>query len=147
MLLITSPAVNEFQWLPTSDSHSCARCNAAMQQPAFRDSGDALTFRSIALAEGLQTTANPKPRQKKVGKIMSTNTIGMALPAAAERSQAGGFLKRMASAFMRHQEAKAARYVRPYMARLSDADLMRLGHSPEEIAVIRAECRPPLAWI
>jgi hypothetical protein len=70
---------------------------------------------------------------------MSTTFLGhsLAVPAPAVRSQTGNFLGRLVATYARHQEAKAARFVRPYLRALSDADLAALGHSPADIAAIR----------
>jgi hypothetical protein len=61
-------------------------------------------------------------------------------PAANRRS----WLSRVRAKFSRSyavmiaaQEARAKRITMPYLARRDDADLMRLGFSTEEIAVIR----------
>lgn len=70
---------------------------------------------------------------------MSTTFLGhtMAVPAPAVASESDSFWRRLAANFARHQEEKAARFVRPYLQALTDADLAVLGHSPAQIAEIR----------
>lgn len=72
---------------------------------------------------------------------MSTTFLGQELAgsAAAHAPQAGNFFSRIMATYARHQEEKAARFVRPYLRAMSDRDLAMLGHSPAEIAAIRKE--------
>ncbi|MEW5964487.1 MAG: hypothetical protein AB1749_13095 [Pseudomonadota bacterium] len=70
---------------------------------------------------------------------MSTTFLGhpLAVPAPSVPTETGNFFSRFVATYARHQEAKAARYVRPYLRTMTDADLAALGHSPADIAEIR----------
>lgn len=71
---------------------------------------------------------------------MSTTFLGqtLAVPAAAHSRQTGNLFSRFMATYARHQEEKAARYVRPYLRQMSDRDLAMLGHNPADIAEIRS---------
>lgn len=81
--------------------------------------------------------------------IMSSKTLGldMAVPEAIGESRPGGVLARLLARFEGYQQEKAQQFVRPYLKRLADEDLARLGHGPAEIAAIRADQTPPPAWL
>lgn len=82
---------------------------------------------------------------------MSTTIMGLgrATPvAAAEESRVVAALKTIGARFMAAQQERADRVVRPYLARLPEADLAALGFSAAEIARIRKDGHlPVVGWV
>lgn len=70
---------------------------------------------------------------------MSTLTFGLGRSRPVEPSQTRGVppLTALMERFSAARQARADRFVRPYLARLSDAELEALGFKAGEIAEIR----------
>lgn len=83
--------------------------------------------------------------------IMSTTTMGLGgtTPvAAAEESRVVAALKAIGARFMAAQQERADRVVRPYLARLPEADLVALGFTASEITTIRKDGHlPVVGWV
>ncbi|MDX2288041.1 MAG: hypothetical protein NW217_04390 [Hyphomicrobiaceae bacterium] len=58
------------------------------------------------------------------------------------------FVRRIFAALAAGRTARAERFVQPYLARLSEADLRALGHTPPDIARIKqARNAWPACWL
>lgn len=82
--------------------------------------------------------------------IMSftTMSLGRSLPAEAKPSRLAAAFAALGERFVAAQQARADRLVRPYLARVPDADLAALGFTAAEITAIRKERHLPVVrWV
>lgn len=75
----------------------------------------------------------------------STAMLGRAIPAENEGVCNGGILSRIATRIIAGRQARAARFVRPYLARMPASELAVLGFSNAEIASLRRDRHLPVA--
>ncbi len=79
---------------------------------------------------------------------LTTMTLGRALPAESGKSRLGALLSAVGHSFLAAQQARADRVVRPYLARVPEAELKQLGFSAAEIAEIRQSRHLPVVrWV
>ncbi len=75
-------------------------------------------------------------------------SLGRASSAESERSRLQEFLAVLGENFVAAQQARAERFVRPYLARMSEGELKGLGFSASEIIDIRKDRHLPVVrWI
>lgn len=75
----------------------------------------------------------------------TTVMLGRAIPAENDVVRDGGFLSRIATRVMAARQARADRFVRPYLARLPASELAVLGFTEAEIASLRRDRHLPVA--
>lgn len=75
-------------------------------------------------------------------------TLGRALPAESGKSRFGAVLAAFGDRIVAMQQARADRFVRPYLARLEETELQRLGFSAAEIESLRKDRHlPVIRWV
>jgi hypothetical protein len=79
---------------------------------------------------------------------LSTMTLGRSLPAEEGKSRVGAAFSALGHSFVASQQARADRVVRPYLARLPEAELKQIGFTADEIAEIRQHRHLPVVrWV
>ena len=78
----------------------------------------------------------------------TTMSLGGVMPAEAGKSRLQAILANLGEKFAAAQQARADRLVRPYLARMSDGELTRLGFTSAEISKIRKDRHLPVVrWV
>lgn len=76
---------------------------------------------------------------------LSTSTLGRMPPAGTAELRTNGVIGRIVTRIMAGQQARADRFVRPYLARMPASELAVLGFSEAEIASLVRDRHRPVA--
>ena len=78
----------------------------------------------------------------------TTMSLGGVMPAEAGKSRLHAILVTLGEKFVEAQQARADRLVRPYLARMSEGELSRLGFTSAQIGEIRKDRHLPVVrWV